>query len=49
MTAWLGMWSYRIQERLTPNRPKWLHLLMCSHCHGIAKWCRQQRRERAAS
>lgn len=49
MTVWLGMWSYRIQERLTPNRPKWLHILICSHCHGIAKWCRQQRRERAAS
>ena len=49
MSAWLAMWSYRVNQRLTPNRPRWLHLLMCTHCHGIKKWCRQQVRERNAA
>jgi hypothetical protein len=49
MTTWLGMWSYRIQERLTPARPKWLHIALCSHCHGISRWCREQRRQRGAA
>jgi hypothetical protein len=49
MTYWLSMWSYRISERLTPGRPKWLHRLLCSYCRGISKWCRQQERDRRAA
>jgi len=49
VTAWLGMWSYRIQESLAPARPKWLHVLVCPFCHGMAKYCRQQVRQRRAS
>ena len=44
MTYWLSKWSYIISERLTPARPKWLHLLVCSHCRGISRWCREQQR-----
>jgi hypothetical protein len=45
----LSAWYYRANQRLTPARPKWLHLLVCTHCHGISRWCRDQRRERSAS
>ena len=45
----LAKWSYIISERLTPSRPKWLHLLTCSHCRGISRWCREQQREREAA
>ena len=41
----LAKWSYIISERLTPSRPKWLHLLVCSHCRGIGRWLREQQRE----
>ena len=44
-----AMWTWRIRERLTPDRPKWAHVLMCQYCHGVLKWCRQQQREREAA
>ena len=50
MTAWLKMWSYRIQERLTPSRPRWLHRLTCSHCRSMARGLpSDEQRARAAS
>lgn len=44
MSAWLAMWSWRIQEAVTPRGPKRLHILMCPYCHGLKKYIRQQRR-----
>lgn len=44
--ARLGSRYYRLSERLTPDKPKWLHRLICSHCRGLDAYAGAQARTR---
>lgn len=49
MSALRSKRVYRISERLTPARPKWVHRLVCSHCRGLDRYAARLERARRAA
>ena len=45
----LAIWSWRIQDRAAPRRPKWLHMLICPFCRGAVRRFRRAERRAEAS
>jgi hypothetical protein len=45
VNARLAMWSWRIQERAAPDRPVWLHMLICPFCRGGWMWIGHEQRD----